>query len=138
MPPRSNRAPRISSFDQKPASGGMPAMAKVAMPMVVAVMGMRLARPPILYMSCSSDMAWITDPAPRNRSALKKAWVMRWNTPATYAVAPTPMNMYPGWERVEQARPFLMSRWPMAIEAAHRAVIAPMTATVPEAIGDST
>jgi hypothetical protein len=25
------------------------------------------------------DMAWITEPAPRNSSALKKAWVNRWN-----------------------------------------------------------
>ena len=30
-------------------------------------------------MSCSSDMPWMTDPAPRNSSALKKAWVIRWN-----------------------------------------------------------
>ena len=29
--------------------------------------------PPIFRISCSSDIAWITDPAPRNRSALKKA-----------------------------------------------------------------
>ena len=38
--------------------------------------------PPILRMSCSSLIAWITDPAQRNSSALKKAWVMRWNIDA--------------------------------------------------------
>ena len=26
--------------------------------------------------------AWITEPAPRNSSALKKAWVIRWNIAA--------------------------------------------------------
>ena len=31
---------------------------------------------------CSWAMAWITEPAPRNSSALKKAWVNRWNMPA--------------------------------------------------------
>ncbi len=82
-PPRANAAPRISSFDQKPASGGMPAMARVATPIVAAVIGIFRRSPPILCMSCSSLMAWITDPAPRKRSALKKAWVMRWKIPAT-------------------------------------------------------
>jgi NADH-quinone oxidoreductase subunit L len=38
--------------------------------------------PPILRMSCSSDMAWITEPAPRNSRALKKPCVIRWKTPA--------------------------------------------------------
>ena len=33
-------------------------------------------------MSCSPLIAWITEPAPRNSSALKKAWVNRWNIAA--------------------------------------------------------
>jgi len=37
---------------------------------------------PIFRMSCSPLMAWITAPEPRNNSALKNAWVYRWNTPA--------------------------------------------------------
>ena len=45
---------------------------------VMAVIGMTLARPPILRMSCSWCMPMITEPAARNSSALKKAWVMRW------------------------------------------------------------
>ena len=34
---------------------------------------------PIFRMSCSPLMAWITDPDPRNSSALKNACVIRWN-----------------------------------------------------------
>jgi hypothetical protein len=30
-------------------------------------------------MSCSWCIAWMTEPAPRNSIALKKAWVKRWN-----------------------------------------------------------
>ena len=48
---------------------------------IAQVMRMCGARPPILRMSCSPDMAWITEPDPKNSSALKKAWVKRWNTP---------------------------------------------------------
>ncbi len=33
--------------------------------------------------------AWITDPEHRNKSALKKAWVHKWNKPAVYAPAPS-------------------------------------------------
>ena len=39
---------------------------------------MTLRRPPIFRMSCSSDTAWMTEPEPRNSSALKKACVKRW------------------------------------------------------------
>ena len=76
-------------------------MASQAIAMVAKVTGILRARPPILCMSCSPDIPWMTDPAPRNNSALKNAWVMRWNTPAVYAAAPTPMNMYPNWLIVE-------------------------------------
>ena len=30
---------------------------------------------------CRTGMAWITEPEPRNSSALKKAWVNKWNMP---------------------------------------------------------
>ena len=69
---------RISSFEKKPASGGMPAIAAVAIAKVAKVSGIRRARPPILRMSCSPPSAWITLPAPRKRQALKKAWVTTW------------------------------------------------------------
>ena len=76
-------------------------MATVAIAIVAAVTGIALRRPPIFRMSCWSCMPWITEPAPRNSSALKKAWVIRWNTPATYPAAPTARNMYPSWLMVE-------------------------------------
>ncbi len=49
--------------------------------------------PPILRRSCSPWRPWITLPAPRKSSALKKAWVTRWKMPAAYAPTPTPTNM---------------------------------------------
>ena len=36
---------------------------------------------------------WLTEPAPRNRQALKKAWVKRWNTPAVHAPTPSAITM---------------------------------------------
>ncbi len=70
-------------MDQNPEKIGMPAIANQATTIVMKVTGIALRNPPILCMSCSPAMAWITEPAPRNSSALKKAWVSRWNIPAT-------------------------------------------------------
>src|ERR1051325_4089491 len=72
---------RISSFEKKPANGGKPAMAIVAMKNVQNVMGIFPRRPPIFRMSCSPLMAWITEPEPRKRQALKKACVTTWKRP---------------------------------------------------------
>ena len=68
---------RISSLEKKPDSGGKPAMAIVAMRNVQAVMGIFFHKPPILRMSCSPLMAWMTEPEPRKRQALKNACVIR-------------------------------------------------------------
>jgi hypothetical protein len=38
-------------------------------------------------------MAWMTEPAPRKSSALKKACVMRWKIAAEYAATPQARNM---------------------------------------------
>ena len=46
------------------------------------VNGIHCLSPPILRMSCSWCMAWITLPAPRKRQALKNAWVIRWKIAA--------------------------------------------------------
>ena len=75
-------------------------------------------------------MEWMTAPDPRNKSALKKACVIRWNTPAVYAPTPTPKNMYPSCDTVEYASTRLMSVWTSAIEAANSAVSTPIPATV--------
>ncbi len=79
-PPRSlpSANHRISSLEKKPESGGMPAMAAVAMAKVTKVTGILRPSPPIFWMSCSPDMAWMTLPAPRKRQALKKACVVTW------------------------------------------------------------
>ena len=74
---------RISSFDQNPANGNTPAMASQPMMNVPAVTGSRRRSIPILRMSCSSCIPWITDPEPKNSSALKKAWVIMWKIAAT-------------------------------------------------------
>ena len=87
---------RISSFDQNPASGKMPASASDPMRKVQNVIGMNLRSPPISRMSNEWCVPpWLTDPAPRKRSALKNAWVKRWKTAATHAPTPSPITMYP-------------------------------------------
>ena len=62
----------------------------------------------MLRMSCDASpswmracIAWITEPAPRNRQALKKACVKTWKKPAVNAPTPTPRNMKPSWLTVE-------------------------------------
>ncbi len=52
-------------------------------------------------MSCSPPIAWMTDPLPRNKRALKNACVIRWNAPAAYAPTPIAVNMYPSCDTVE-------------------------------------
>ena len=74
----------------------MPLIAIQPMKKVMAVTGIFWRRPPISRMSwartgswpTTSSMAWMTDPDPRNSIALKKAWVTRWNSPATGAPQP--------------------------------------------------
>ena len=40
---------------------------------------------------------WMKAPALRNSSALKMAWVTKWNTPANRLPAARPMSMKPSW-----------------------------------------
>src|SRR5665811_1599944 len=137
QPPLANAAPRISSFDQNPDSGNTPLIASQAIAIVTKVVGMYFLRPPIFHMSCWFVMAWMIEPAARNRRALKKAWVMRWKMNAVGAVRPTAMIMYPSWLIVEYARTRLMSRWPTARVAANSAVRAPTIATMARVTGAS-
>ena len=58
-------------------------MASQATTMVAVVTGSLRHSPPMRRRSCSPPRAWITAPAPRKSRALKKAWVVRWNMPAT-------------------------------------------------------
>ncbi len=68
------------------------------------------------------------EPAVRNNSALKKACVTRWKTPAMYAPTPTARNMKPSCEMVEYARMRLRSVCTMAMVAAIKPVSAPIQA----------
>ena len=72
----------MASLEKKPLQIGIPAIASTPATDTRCVNGMNLCRPPIRRTSCSSCSAWITAPAARNSSALKKACVSRWNTPA--------------------------------------------------------
>src|SRR5256885_10814641 len=101
------------------------------------VVGSHLRRPPMLRMSCAAFeswmpacIAWMTEPAPRKRHALKNAWVKTWKNPAEKAPTPTPRNMNPSWLTVEYASTFLMSFCTSPIVAAKNAVAAPIVATV--------
>jgi hypothetical protein len=69
-------------LEKKPARGGMPASPTAPTRKVTVVTSILGAIPPILRMSCSPLRPWMTLPAPRKRSALKKAWVTRWKMPA--------------------------------------------------------
>ena len=54
------------------------------------VIGSFFRSPPISLMLFECT-AWITDPAPRNSNALKKAWVNRWKNPAVRPAGPIDM-----------------------------------------------
>jgi hypothetical protein len=59
-----------------------PISANVPIVIIAQVIGIGLRTPPMYRMSCSWCIAWMTEPAPRNSSALKKACVKRWNIAA--------------------------------------------------------
>ena len=85
----------ISSFEKKPASGKTPANANVEMIQVVAVIGIFLARPPMSFFMSNEwcEPEWLTDPAARNKQALKKACVKMWKMAGSHAPAPRPSIM---------------------------------------------
>ena len=68
-------------------------MATVPAVMVQNVHGIFSFRPPILRMSCSPPIAWITEPAARNSKPLKNACVIKWKIAAEKAATPQAMNM---------------------------------------------
>src|SRR5262245_19955050 len=96
---------RIWSLLWKPAvMSGTPAIEQHAIRYVQPVIGSFFQSPPMRVMSCSWWQAWITEPEPRKRQALKNACVTRWKRPACHAMfEPTPsaVNMKPSCEMVE-------------------------------------
>ena len=85
----------ISSFEKKPENGNTPHSASVLMIHVPKVTGMNLRRPPMSFFISKEwcDAEWLIEPAPRNRHALKNAWVKMWNTAGSHAPAPRPIIM---------------------------------------------
>ena len=73
----------LNPLNRNPLNGGTPLNASVPTRNVQNVTGIFFSRPPIFQMSCSSCSAWMTEPAARNSSALKNAWVVRWNIAAS-------------------------------------------------------
>ena len=80
-------------MEKKPDVNGKAASASAPQVKVMNVNGIALRKPPIRSMSCRPAIAPITDPAPMNSSALKKACVIRWKRPAPYAATDTPSTM---------------------------------------------
>ena len=54
---------------------------------------MYFRRPPMSFFMSKLCTAWLTEPEPRNRQALKKAWVKRWKTAAVQAPTPSAITM---------------------------------------------
>ena len=60
---------------------------------VQKVVGMYLRMPPMSFFMSKLCTAWLSEPAPRNRHALKKAWVKRWKMAAVQAPTPRAITM---------------------------------------------
>ena len=130
----------------------MPAIARHEIMNVIRVIGMCLRMPPIFRMSplvASASRPWprrcampcsmpcMTEPAPRNRHALKNACVPRWKIAASQLPVPAATNMKPSWLTVEYASTFLRSVWANAMYAAASAVSRPIVDTTISAVVDA-
>ena len=93
--PLASALARISSFDQKPANGKKPTSAAVPTMNVQNVIGMYFRRPPMSFFMSNEWWLpeWLTEPAPKNKRALKNAWVKMWKTPAVQAPTPSAITM---------------------------------------------
>jgi hypothetical protein len=78
---------------KKPLNGGQPMSASVPIRNVTNVIRSLPASAPIFQMFCSWWSMMMIEPAPRKRSALKKACVKRWNIAASPDASPTAMIM---------------------------------------------
>ena len=128
-------------MDQNPENGKMPAIARHEIRNVAWVIGSRRRSPPMVMMSpgvvepaCSR--LCITEPAPRNRQALKNAWVPRWKIAAVQLPVPAATNMKPSCDTVEYASTFFRSVWANAMNAAASAVSRPTVAITISAVVD--
>ena len=92
--PASIAISRTRSLDQNPLKNGNPAMDRDPSSMVIEVIFMCLASPPISRIS-SVPTAWMTDPEHMNSRALKKAWFIMWKHPAVNPAVPAAMSAAP-------------------------------------------
>ena len=83
----------MSSFENQPENGGIPDSARPPMMKQANVNGIALRKPCMRSSDWSPAIAPMIEPAAMNNSALKKAWVIRWNSAAEYAPADAPMIM---------------------------------------------
>jgi hypothetical protein len=60
---------------------------------VLNVVGMCSRRPPMSFFMSKECTAWLTEPEPRNSSALNMAWVNRWKIAAVQAPTPSAITM---------------------------------------------
>ena len=96
------------------------------------VAGILRHSPPSDSTTCCS-VAWMTEPAPRNSSDLKKACVNRWNIAAVTDPTPSATNMNPSCDTVEYASTRLMSLVTRPSVAPSTAVVRPMYSTTSRA-----
>ena len=64
---------KIVSLEQKPVKKGKPTRANEPINIIVYENGNKFFKPPNFLISCSSETAWITEPAPKKSKALKNA-----------------------------------------------------------------
>ena len=69
-------------MEKKPEVPGKAARARPPQTNVIEVNRIALPKPLISSMFCLFAIAEMIEPAAMNSSALKKAWVIRWNIPA--------------------------------------------------------
>ncbi len=69
-------------MEKKPEVPGKAARARPPQSIVIEVKRIALPKPFMPSMFCSLAIAAMIEPAAMKSSALKKAWVIRWNMPA--------------------------------------------------------
>ena len=72
----------MSSLDSQPENGGRPDRARPPIKKQAKVNGIARRKPLIRSSDWPPAIAPMIEPAAMNSSALKNAWVIRWNRPA--------------------------------------------------------
>lgn len=113
---------KIKSLEKNPVKNGNPINETDPINKQKKVIGLDTKDEPLFLESWSSINEWIIDPALKNKRALKKAWLKRWNKLREKLERPAIHIIYPNWLHVEKAITFLKSFWNKPIEAAKNEV----------------